>query len=94
MKKELIFLCFSAVEAEYAKNLSQNLAIVDNDWIHIVVFRLQADVAVFFIKSLYSCGVVNQCNYHFPIIGSGADIDKDSVPVKDTGVDHGVSAYI
>jgi hypothetical protein len=81
-------------EAEYPVNLSEDLAVVYNDGLHGVVFRLKADVTVLFVEGFYGCRVIDEGHYHVAVFRCAAGVDKHSVPVQDTGIDHGFTPYI
>ena len=76
-------------EAEYTKNLTEDLKIVLNqDRIHVIVLRLETIVPVFFIKSLDSGGILHESNYDITVLGRCLLFDKNLITIKDTGVDH------
>ena len=80
-----------AVESEHAEDFSQNLAIINNDRFHRIVFGLQTDMSVFFVKSFDGSGIVNKRDHRIAVIGGLAAFYKDLVAVKDTGIDHGIA---
>ena len=45
------YVC-STVKTKYAKNFSQNLAIINNDRLHSIILRLQPHMSVLSVKSL------------------------------------------
>src|SRR5699024_12797855 len=54
-----------------------------------IVFRLQADVSVFFIKSLYSGRIIYQRKYFLTVFRSGLLFDDTIVAVANAGRDGG-----
>ena len=76
-------------KAKHTKYSSQNLTILYNNRIHSVIFRLQADMTVFFVKSFYSSRVINQCHNHFSVLCRIAGMYKYPVTIENTGINHG-----
>ena len=55
-------------KAKHTKYSSQNLTILYNNRIHSVIFRLQADMTVFFVKTLYGRLVTDKSNNDFAVL--------------------------
>ena len=75
-------------EAEDTKYNAEDLAIRDDDRIHVVVFRLQAYVSVFFIESLYRSRIIHQGSDHITVGSRILLLDNDHITITDTGIDH------
>ncbi len=86
---ELLFI--KTEDAEYS---SQNLAVIYNNGIHSIIFRLEPDMVILFIKCLHCGRIINQCNYDITIVCIITTMDKHLVSIEDSGIDHGVSTDI
>ena len=78
---------------EHAEHFPKYGAIRYNDRIHGVIFRLQTDMIVFFVESLYRGGVVNQRHNDIAVGGGAAAFHENLIPVKNPCVDHGIPLY-
>ena len=57
----------SGKKTENTNDLSENLAIWNNDRIHRVILRLKADITVLLIKGLNSSGILHQRDDHLAV---------------------------
>lgn len=84
-------LAHHAIQAEY---LAQNDAGIDDNRLHLVVLRLQADVSVLLVESLDGGRIVDECNYNLAVLCSLAAVDEYEVAIVDTNIDHGIAVYL
>ena len=57
----------SGKKTENTNDLSENLAIWNNDRIHRVILRLKADITVLLIKGLNCSGILHQRDDHLAV---------------------------
>ena len=69
--------------AEYTEYLSENLTVVDDDWLHLVVLWLQADAVLLLVEALHGGGVVNQGNNDLAVLCGIAAVHEDKIAVHD-----------
>lgn len=96
----LLWLSFSGlrkrlmVDTEHTEHLTEDLTVIYNNGSHIVILRLQADMAFFPVKGLDRCGIVNQGNHHIAVPRRSTALYEYLIAVIDSRVDHGISAYL
>ena len=82
------------VESEHAEHSAKDLAVIDDDGIHGVILRLEADMPLLLVEGLDRSGVIDQSNNNLAVMCSTLRMYKDTIPIEDTGIDHGLSANI
>lgn len=87
----IIFLLIKAEDTEY---LSHDRAVIYDNRVHCIVFRLQSDMTVFFIESLDRSGIINHSDYQITIMRRIACFYKNLVAAENTHVNHGITLYL
>ena len=63
------------------------------DRFHRIIFRLKPKAAVFFIKPLDRCLIINQRDDDFAIFSGGGPAGDNQIAVEDAGFDHAFPAH-
>lgn len=82
------------VESEHAEHSAKDLAVIDDDGIHGVILRLETDMSLFLIEGLNCSGIIDQSNNNLAVMCCVLGMHEDTVAVKNTGIDHGLSANV
>ena len=78
----------------YRGNLAEKGKFVNNNRLKFVIFRLKAEVTVFFVKSFNGCLVLNQCYNNVAVFGNRGLLDYNNIAVTDMGVNHRIALYV
>ena len=87
-----IYLLFKI--AEYTEDFTKNLAVIYNNWIHIIIFRLKADVVFFFIEGFDRGGIIHQSYNQITISGSITLLYKNLISIKNSHINHRITFYL
>ena len=82
------------VQPEDTKHLSEDLAVVYDNRLHGIVFRLPTDMSVLIIECFNSGGIVNQRHNSVSVGGCLTTIYKNLVSAKNADIYHGVTLYL
>ena len=67
------------------------LAWIDDDWVHHIVVRFQADVVFFLVEAFQRHFIVDHGNHFFAVGSVLLLLDDDVIAVLDVAVDHRVA---
>ena len=84
----------SMEDPHHSEHTSDHLAVVYDDRVHRIVFRLQTDVILFFIETFYCSRVINQRNHDLSVIGFLTTLHKNLVAIQNPGIYHRIAADI
>ena len=82
------------VESEHAEHSAKDLAVIDDDGIHSVVLRLETDMSLLLVEGLDRSGIIDQSYDDLAVMCCVLGMYEDTVAVKNTGIDHGLSANV
>ncbi len=88
---ENIFTKLLAVKSEHTKNLAENLAVINDNGFHRIIFGLKTNMSGFFIKSFDRCGIINQGNDSIAVIGCLAAFNKNLIAAVNSDVNNGIA---
>ena len=54
----------------------------------MVIFGLKPKMAIFFVKTFYSGGILDQSDYNFSIPCNRRFFNQNMIPIQNAGVDH------
>lgn len=80
--ENLLFNNLLLIKAEDTEYLSHDRAVIYDNRVHCIVFRLQSDMTVFFIESLDRSGIINHSDYQITIMRRIACFYKIWSPLK------------
>ena len=82
------------VESEHTKHSAKDLAVIDDDGIHGVILRLETDMSLLLVEGLDRSGIIDQSYDDLAVMCCVLSMYEDTVAVKNTGIDHGLSANV
>ena len=72
-------------DPHHSEHTSDHLAVVYDDRVHRIVFRLQTDVILFFIETFYCSRVIDQRNHDLSVISFLTTLYKNLVTIQNSG---------
>ena len=78
-------------DPHHSEHTSDHLAVVYDDRVHRIVFRLQTDVILFFIETFYCSFVIDTCYNNITIISRILMAYNEHITFIHTNIHHGLA---